>query len=114
MRRVDAGLSDSYRGAVPAELVLLCGILGNVSDEDAHRLVSVAPQLCGAGATVVWTRHTREPDLTLAIRGWFQEAGFTERSFTAPEASKFSVGVHQLAGSPEPLVPGRRLFRFVR
>ncbi|MEJ7628153.1 MAG: hypothetical protein WKF54_01010 [Nocardioidaceae bacterium] len=47
---------------------------------------------------------------TRTLTGW----SVSRRSFTAPEASKFSVGVHQLAGSPEPLVPGRRLFRFVR
>src|SRR3954471_14390469 len=30
----DAGQSDVYAGAVPADVVLLCGIFGNVSDDD--------------------------------------------------------------------------------
>ncbi|MGI8702023.1 MAG: SAM-dependent methyltransferase [Nocardioidaceae bacterium] len=114
VRRADAGLSDSYMGAVPADLVLLCGILGNISDEDVARLVRAAPQLCNPGATVIWTRHTRSPDLTPRIRRWFGEAGFEELEFTAPGSDAFSVGVCILRGAPQPLVPGVRLFSFTR
>jgi hypothetical protein len=39
------------------------------------------PTLCSPGATVVWTRHRREPDLTPTIREWFVEAGFIEEAF---------------------------------
>ncbi len=114
VRRVDAGLSDSYAETVPADLVMLCGILGNVSDGDAERLVRAAPQFCKPGATVIWTRHRRAPDLTPRIRRWFEEAGFEEQSFTAPEAFVFSVGVCVFCGSVQPLLPGVRLFTFLR
>ena len=33
----DASTTSAYRGAVPADLVLACGIFGNVSDEDIQR-----------------------------------------------------------------------------
>lgn len=114
VRCADAGLSDSYVGAVPADLALLCGILGNISDGDAEELVRAAPRLCAPGATVIWTRSRRAPDLTPRIRRWFANAGFAEQSFVAPEEDLFTVGVHVFGGIPQPLVPGTRLFSFER
>jgi hypothetical protein len=93
---------------------LLGGLLGNVSDEDAGGTIAALSGLCAPGATVVWTRHRREPDLTPAIRGWFTAAGYSEQSFTAPVDTLWSVGVHRLVGLPRPLGEGRRLFSFVR
>jgi hypothetical protein len=114
VRTADAGSTEAYAGCPPADLLLLCGVLGNVSDEDAAGTIAALPGLCAPGATVVWTRHRREPDLTPAIRGWFTAAGFAEESFTAPDDRIWSVGVHRLTGPPQPLSEGRRLFRFIR
>jgi hypothetical protein len=114
VRRGDAALADHYRDAVPADLVLLCGVLGNVSDDDVRATVTAAPQLCAPGATVVWTRHRHPPDLTPSIRGWFADAGFDEVSFDAPADDLWSVGVHRLVGPPQPLQTGARWFRFLR
>lgn len=58
----DAADPASYAGAVPADLVLLVGVLGNISDADVERTIAVLPQLCAAGATVIWTRTRRPPD----------------------------------------------------
>jgi hypothetical protein len=114
VRCADAGSTDAYLGHGPAGLVLLCGVLGNVSDADAFGTVDALPALCAAGATVVWTRHRREPDLTPALRQRFATAGFAEESFTAPEDAHWSVGVHRIARAPLQLQPGQRLFAFVR
>lgn len=114
VRCADAGLGDSYLGAVPADLVLLCGIFGNVSDADVEHLIGAAPRLCAPGATVVWTRTRRAPDLTPRIRQWFTDGGFEEQSFDAPDGDLFSVGVHSFRGKPETLAPGMRLFSFLR
>ena len=110
----DAGMTDAYDGAVPADLVLACGVLGNVPDEDAERTVRCLPQLCAEGATVVWTRHRRSPDLTPRIRAWLANAGFRELAFDSPGPDSFSVGSHRLDGPPLPLERGRRLFTFNR
>jgi ubiquinone/menaquinone biosynthesis C-methylase UbiE len=109
----DAGDLTAYDGAVPADLVLLCGVLGNVSDEDARTIVRSMPRLCAAGATVIWTRARRPPDLTPRIREWFADAGFSELAFVAPEDALFSVGMACFSGAPRPLGRGR-LFRFAR
>ena len=108
----DAAMTGAYAGAVPADLVLACGIFGNISDADIVRTIGCLPQLCAPGATVIWTRHTEEPDLTPSVRRWFAERGFEEVSFTAPAGTSVSVGAHRLVRAPEPLRPGVRMFTF--
>lgn len=111
--RADAGNIDAYLGAVPADLVLMCGVFGNISDADIHRTVECLPQLCAADATVIWTRSRREPDLTPTIRRWLADTGFAERAFDAPPGALVSVGVHRFVGEPREAVPGQQLFEFV-
>jgi hypothetical protein len=111
--RADAGDRAAYVGAVPADLVLMAGVFGNISDADVHGTISALPELCAAGAGVIWTRTRRAPDLTPAVRRWFAAAGFVEQAFHAPADALFSVGVHRFAGVPRPLTPRGRLFRFL-
>jgi hypothetical protein len=108
----DAALVDLWAESAPADLVLLCGVLGNISDADVERTLAVLPELCSVGATVVWTRSRRPADLTPAIRTWLSGHGFAEVAFEAPDDVLFSVGVHRFAGTPRPLRRGRRLFTF--
>jgi hypothetical protein len=114
VRQADAAQSNVYAHAVPADLVLLCGIFGNISDADVRATVEAAPQLCAPGAEVVWTRHRRAPDLTARIRGWFADSGFEEVAFVAPDGARWSVGVHRLVAEPRPLQPGHHWFTFFR
>ena len=114
IRQGDAAKSDEYSGAESADLVLLCGIFGNISDLDVHRTIRAAPQLCSPGAEVVWTRHRGEPDLTPSIREWFAEQGFDEVDFISPDSGEWSVGVHRLTSPPVPLRPGQHWFTFLR
>jgi hypothetical protein len=108
----DASLTDHYDGMVPAELVLLCGIFGNITDADIKRTVGASPQLCRTGGTVIWTRHREDPDLVPTICEWFEALGF-ERVWVSDKDAGFGVGVHRFTGVPEPLVTGRSLFSFV-
>jgi hypothetical protein len=110
----DAGLTDSYVGAVPADLVIACGVFGNISDRDVEATVRAMPSLCSQGGTVIWTRHRYAPDLTPAIRRWFAEAGFAEQAFTSPGVDSFAVGVHRLDEPGVTLSVGRQLFTFTR
>ena len=109
----DAALVDAYSGFVPAELVLACGVFGNVSDADVRRTVGICGQLCREGGTVVWTRHRREPDLVPAICDWFESDGFERVALTSPELD-FGVGAHRRVRAPEPVVAGARMFTFTR
>lgn len=110
--QADAGITDAYSGAVPARIVVTCGIFGNISDTDIQATVAALPSLCAPGALVLWTRHRGAPDLTPAIRFWFAEAGFREEAFDTSSDGFMSVGAHRLVGEPATLVPGQRLFTF--
>jgi hypothetical protein len=109
----DASTTTTYAGAVPADLVLACGIFGNISDDDIHNTVRLLPTLCAPDATVIWTRHRRAPDLTWEIREWFAAAGFDEVAFAGSDEFLFGVGAHRLTATPAPFVPDVRLFTFV-
>jgi hypothetical protein len=110
----DAGLSSSYLDAAPADLVLMCGVFGNLADADVHLLIEFLPALCRPGATLIWTRSRRAPDLTPSIRSWLADTRFTELSFIAPPGMEGSVGTHRYDGEPRPLPAGQRVFSFVR
>jgi hypothetical protein len=111
--RGDAGISDAYAGAVPADLLLVCGVFGNVTDEDIEGTITHLPGLCAPSATVIWTRGRFAPDLTPSIRAWFAAAGFAEEVFIAVPDSLASVGVHGLHRPPQAFRPGVRLFTFL-
>jgi len=108
----DAGTTDACAGAVPADLLLLCGIFGNVADDDVRRTAHAVPQLCAPGATVVWTRSTHAPDLTPRVRAWFTEAGIVETSFVVEQPGGWSVGAGTFTDRMQPLSTGMRLFTF--
>jgi hypothetical protein len=116
VRCADAAVTDSYADAAPAEIVLACGIFGNIPDDDIRRTVGYLPTLCAAGATVIWTRGRwpGTPDVPQDIRRWFGESGFDEVAFVASDAETFRVGAHRLVAPPRPLEPGERLFTFFR
>jgi ubiquinone/menaquinone biosynthesis C-methylase UbiE len=109
----DASLSRWYADQVPADLVLVCGVFGNISAGDITATVEALPSFCRPGAHVVWTRHRRHPDATPAIRSCFAAAGFTELAFEAPEGTVMTVGFHRFDGETTPFDPDRRLFDFV-
>jgi predicted transcriptional regulator len=114
VRCTDAGTTNAYLGAVPADLVVLCGIFGNIAADDVQRTIAVTPQLCNEDAVVIWTRHRRDPDLTPRIRTWFGEHGFEEEHFDAPDHAIYSVGVHRFVGVPQRLDAEQHLFTFLR
>lgn len=113
VRHADASLVDGFADALPADVLLMCGIFGNVSDRDIQRTVQAAGTLCRNGATVIWTRHRRPPDLTPQIRAWFAGSGFQEIAFDAPgPGTLVGVGVHRLRYAVASGPPRDRLFTF--
>jgi Putative methyltransferase len=112
VREGDASLTDHYAELVPARIVLLCGVFGNISDRDIERTVAASTQLCDQGGTVIWTRHRDPPDLFPTICGWFERHGY-ERVWESDPQAGFGVGVHRLRAPCQPLSPGQRLFTFL-
>jgi hypothetical protein len=109
--RDDAARADLWADLVPAEIVLVCGLFGNMTDASVRAVVRHCGQLCATGGTVVWTRHRGAPDLVPAIGDWFVEEGFELLSLTDP-AVPSAVGAHRLTGPSRPLPSGVTMFEF--
>jgi hypothetical protein len=111
VREADASRPAAFADALPADVLLLCGIFGNVSDADIERVAAAAPALCAPGATVIWTRHRQPPDVTPRIRAWFADAGFDEVAFETMGAIN-AVGVCRLRRAAYAGLPAGPLFTF--
>jgi Putative methyltransferase len=107
----DASVTDAYVGMTPADLVLACGVFGNITDADIERTVGYCAQLCARGGTVVWTRGRWTPDLLPQICDWFTAHGFDQLWVSDP-AEGWGAAAHRLAAAPDPLEPGARMFIF--
>ena len=110
----DAGLAIWYEAARPVDVLLCCGVFGNIDTADLARTIDALALVVAPGGFVIWTRHRRAPDQTPTIRGWFEAAGFEEHASLAVQGSLASVGVARRGvGSrrDHPLPP--RLFRFM-
>jgi hypothetical protein len=116
----DAGCSETYVGltTVPADVVLLVGVLGNISDADVAATVAAMPRLCASGATLVWSRGRSlegAEDFVTPVRKAFSAAGFAEvciRTFDV-EDDRTALGVVRLDGPAAPLGPRQIWFTFV-
>lgn len=111
--RGDAGAVTTFVDVLPVDVLMLCGVFGNVIPEDVERTVALVPSLVTPGGFVIWTRGRTEPDLRPTVRGWFSDAGLDEVSFDG-EPESFGVGVARVADGAaraEPLP--ERLFTFL-
>lgn len=109
----DAALTDQYAGMVPADLVLMCGVFGNMTDADVERTIGYCSQLCAENGVVVWTRGRWEPDLVPQICAWYEDRGFERRWLSEPGLG-YGAGAHRLTRAPDPLERNARMFAFTR
>jgi len=108
----DAAVTDTYAAVVPVDLVLVCGVFGNIADEDVATTIRALPGLCRWGTEIVWTRHRRPPDLVPTVLDWFAGAGFTALSVDDAPDHAVCVGHCRYAGDGDRLVLGERWFAF--
>ena len=99
MRRADAGLVASFADVLPVDVLVLCGVLGNLDVAGARALVGWLPHLVAPGGHVVWTRGGSSPDRRPHVRAWFRAAGLRELAFEGAPAP-YGVGLNQLAATP--------------
>jgi hypothetical protein len=111
----DATLSDTYLEIAPADVVVLAGVLGNVRPAAEPQLIDSLRGLCSPGGSVIWTRGVGNADGQQAaerIRRYLATAGFRERVLTNTTPHGFAVGTHVFEGTPRPLMPATKLFKF--
>jgi hypothetical protein len=132
VRTADAGSLEAYAGLPPADLLLACGVFGNITDDDLATTIAAFPSLLAPGGAVLWTRGARsgdgdptrwDGDAADLVRTIFAGHGFVEETFLRPDDAPFRVGVHRITGAasatdtavaPRPREPDAQLFRFVR
>lgn len=106
----DAGTTEPYAGAVPADLALLCGVFANIALADASRTVSMLPALVAPGGTVVWTSYGAGLDDVDEVLALLETSGFHRRSLV--RADGWVVGAHRFDGEQRDLPASTRFFRF--
>lgn len=109
----DASCCAAYEGYLPADIALVCGVFGNVSNQDIEHTIKQLPRLCRSGATVIWTRHRKAPDVTPRIRNWFASNGYEELGFDTADGYLFSVGTNKLCAPALPYQRDLKLFEFI-
>jgi hypothetical protein len=114
VRVADAGHTDAFADAVPADLVLLVGIMGNITDAELAGTIAAAPALCASGATLIWTRGRWAGDRNDVVRARLSAVRFTELAYDVLDEDTLpAVGAVRYDGPPVPFAPGR-LFTFRR
>jgi hypothetical protein len=105
----DAGLIDTFAGAVPAQLVLACGLFELLGPAGVGTTIAVLAQLCAPQGIVIWTDEPTDAAHLALRRQQFDDAGFVQVNLVID--ADFVVAVERLAGAMAEFVPGTRLFR---
>lgn len=115
VRRADAGLPASFTDVLPVDLLLLCGIFGNVGEQDIRRTLGAVPAILRPRGLVIWTRGGfGEEDLRPSVRRWVAEAGLEELAYDGEPEEPHGVGLARWVGPPAAAVLPERLFTFLR
>jgi hypothetical protein len=116
----DAGCSETYvgRASVPADVVLLVGVLGNISEADVAATVAAMPGICAPGATLLWSRGRSlegVDDFVTPVRTAFCSSGFVEMGIQRfdVEDDRTVLGVVRFDGPPVQVGPRETWFTFV-
>jgi hypothetical protein len=109
----DASDPTVWRELLPVDVLILVGIFGNIPDADIEQTITAVPALCSPGASIVWTRHRRAPDMTPLIASWFTRAGCESQSFASSGPSGYAVGAERYVHLRDGLTLPDRLFTFI-
>lgn len=92
----DAADPSSFIDALPVDVLLLCGIFGNIAHDSVRTVIEAIPLMLREGGFVIWTRGAggrEEPDRRPEVRRWFRGAGLPEVAFDG-EPETYGVGVN--------------------
>jgi SAM-dependent methyltransferase len=121
VRTGDAAAPATYADRLPVDVLMLVGVLGNVSDADAETTIRASASMLAPGGVVLWSRSNRfrsEPGHDYAdpaewVRDRFEAHRFETVEYVVPDEAHWRLGISRLAqpaGEPLP----ESLFSFVR
>jgi len=87
VRVADASLVASFADALPADVLLLCGIFGNISDHDIERTAQAAPALCRADLHLP-RAHVNYRRCQVAQTGWIRPSPTSRGCTTTTSAAR--------------------------
>src|SRR5919204_972732 len=110
-RCADATQSSTYVDLRPAQIIVLSGVFGNLTERGVQRLIAALPSLCDREASVIWTRNLFDDGekATQIIRECFVAADFTEKVLVRTPLGFFAVGTHSFRGVRRPLPVNKTL-----
>jgi Putative methyltransferase len=118
----DATDPSSYRIVAPANIVVMCGMLGLVDLPELPNVVRAMQALCAHKGHVVWTRRLDGRNgvgQTKVLQALMAEAGFRRATLSVTSFGallsktarpSFAVGTHQYDGKPVALPESGCLF----
>jgi hypothetical protein len=115
VRTGDAGLAATWADVAPVDVLMLCGIFGNVVSDGIRRTLDSARRMLYRGGAIIWTRGSGglgQPDAAEWVHHLLVEDGWEPRAFVRPDDAEYRVGVHVRPEHVEGSVP-ERLFTFV-
>jgi hypothetical protein len=110
----DASALRTYVSVPRADLILLCGVFGNISSADIQNTIETLPQLSKQGTKVIWTRHLRQPETIPIIQNLFIANNFSKVDFKTTDDRSYVIATYEFHGSPEPPESNTRLFTFIK
>ncbi|MDF5737855.1 MULTISPECIES: class I SAM-dependent methyltransferase family protein [unclassified Nostoc] len=110
----DATLATNYVEAVPADIVIVCGVFGNLADEtELNRLLDNLSFLSKPGAFVIWTRgHSNGIPYSENVRKILGASEFEEVNFKFTATGDMGVGLHRYLGENLAQPKEQQLFVF--
>lgn len=110
----DAADLSIYQPFGKADLLLLCGVFGNISEADMLRTVEYLPMLCKPGARITWTLNRKYADKLDTLRAAWRAHSFTETEYWESERSIYAVGSNVYSGEHVDLDSKISLFSFIK
>ena len=110
----DASLLSTYENVPRADLILLCGVFGNISSDDIQNTIEALSQISKQGTKVIWTRHLRQPEVVPVIQNLFVANGFSEVSVRTTDDQSYVIAMYEFQGPLEPLDSNTKLFTFIK
>ncbi len=112
-RNTDATRWSAYRGLIPADIVILCGVWGHVPVRQRARLTSALASICAVGGCVIWSRGvSRGMERLPQIQTHFNARSWKVAELRFTPASDWAVATYRFLGAAQPVPDNEQIFNF--